>query len=190
MRPEPLREHRRGEILRRRLAVRAGDRDDVDLRSPSSLVRCQVEQRSAGVRDNDRGLACRPSLDERGDGAVRERLLDEGVTVDALAAEGDEQRTVRDEPAVGRDRPDADIPAEQPATDRRRDVRERARDQLGTSRSASSSSAATTRSSNAIVRSASSWYGSWPFPAITTTSPARARETADRIAVRRSGSIS
>src|SRR5207237_4094055 len=43
-----------------------------------------------------------------------------------------------------------------------------------------SSSAATARSSNGITLSANSWPVSWPFPAITTASPARACPTPSR----------
>src|SRR4029079_10872864 len=53
-----------------------------------------------------------------------------------------------------------------------------------------SASRATSRSSNGIVPSANCFPCSWPFPAITTTSPSAASPIARAIALRRSGSTS
>src|SRR6185436_16903422 len=54
---------------------------------------------------------------------------------------------------------------------------------------AASALLASTASEKGVRAPLRSWYVSWPLPAISTTSPGRAAETASRIATRRSFSI-
>jgi hypothetical protein len=158
-----LRQDRRRQVLRRRLAVGAGDRDDAPVPCAFALVGREREQRAPGVRDDDgRRLGdgrVRP-LDEEGSSTGVDRRAEEPVSVAALAAQGDEERTRRHVAAIGGDRSDRRVAVLEAATDGLGDLGEWPLDHGATLPTARISSAATARSSNAIVRSASSWYGS------------------------------
>ena len=137
--------------------------------------------------------SARPGDAARDDGAVDDArrvapasnaALDEVVAV-ARVAQRDEARAAVEPPRVERPRVDAraGVTVDAPAAPRARSPPRSAR-----SRHASSSSRATTRSSNGTVTPLAVWPVSWPLPAITTTSPARASRSAWRIAARRSSS--
>ena len=109
----PGREELRNDFLRRRLARAAGDGDHPRARSPPDVA-CQVLQAARRVVHFDDGwpaggpVACRPwhlagSLDEGPARAARQRLRDEAMTVEALAANGDEEVPVARRPRVDRD---------------------------------------------------------------------------------------
>src|SRR5262245_24462770 len=115
---------------------------------------------------------------------LRERRVDELVAV-AHTVQRDEagarlEHTRVEGPAPGHG---LWVPAHDTTASARRDVGGRQ-----VHAPASNSSRATTRSSKGVVVPPAVWPRSWPLPAISTTSPARATASASRIAVRRSSS--
>src|SRR3954452_3106943 len=96
--------------------------------------------------------------------------------------------------ALGAVLPDrlTDVVGAQPANEQRRaDERQQEGDAAGDEEGLhrfSSASRATARSSNGVTTPSRSWPVSWPLPAITTTSPGCAVDTAMAMAAARSGS--
>ena len=106
-RRQELRRH----FLRRRLAGAAGDRDDTGAGPPPHLPGQRLQRagrvvdphqhRRAGVRRR----TTERLLHDRGGGPLLERLGDEGVAVEPVAADGDEQVSRLDRPRVDGDAP-------------------------------------------------------------------------------------
>jgi hypothetical protein len=93
------------QIGRRRLAARARDPGDRQVRGrvPAELGRERRERRAGVVDDGERHRDVELPLGDDRDRAVRDRLLDPVVAVDAGAADADEQRARPDAPGVDRE---------------------------------------------------------------------------------------
>src|SRR5204862_8347216 len=162
---------RRQDVLRRRLAGRAGDPDDARARPVPNE---RAERRHRGER---------LLRDERRGRASSQRLL----AVVGPAPDRHEQVAGLDAARIDLDALDH-VVARVERTERWKLVDAKLDHAVAPSRR--SASRATSRSSNGIVRSANSWPCSWPLPAIRTTSPSPASEIACSIAVDRSDSTS
>ncbi len=116
---------RRDHLLDRRLAVGAGDRDERNVKA-SAPMRSESPERKARVVHHDerqfliRSLRPRVVRDHRRGGAAFFRGLDEPAPIEALAAQGDEQRTASERAAVGRHGVEADILTDEARPDRGR----------------------------------------------------------------------
>src|SRR5438046_539146 len=162
---------RRENVLRRRLAHRAGDADHTCIAAVAHRRRDPRQRRERIVGNESRR------------GAALERLVDEL----RAAADRDEQVAGDDSPGIDLDAGElvlARAPLSEPGENR-----DWQSDHAGVFRFRSAARA-TSRSSNGMVRSANSWPCSCPLPAITTTSPAAADSIARSIAARRSSSTS
>ena len=118
MRAQDRREH----FLDRRLAVAADDGDDRK-REPRAPVRRQHAEGAQRIRHGDEIARerIRPvERDERGDGALLPRGVDEIVPVEALALERDEEIARRERARVGGDPREAHVRAQQAAFHRAR----------------------------------------------------------------------
>ena len=186
-----------GQVLGDGLSRRARDPDDLGVLEAAPCLAGEIAECRQWVADAHDGRLCRVrrrrgQLDgtrDQGDRrTAQERVGHELVPV--------ARRLQRDEARAGRE--DARVDGE-----RRRDHPAGAGDQLPAGRAGDlgrgqlhlpsrarrpSSSRATTRSSNGSVMPAAVWPVSCPFPAMTTTSPARASSSARRMAARRSSS--
>ena len=142
-----------GEHLHRGLAVAAGEGHD-HCRAILLHAGGELAERLLGVGAEDarqRGLDV--AVQQQGRGAGRFGLRHQGVGVEMLAAQGDEQRAGRQRAGVGADRLDADVRAEVTALDPGGDLRQRDRPHAFDS----SKERATARSSKANLRPATSW---------------------------------
>ena len=153
-----MRQAERGEdVLRRRLAGRAGDPDDAGARAVADRAR---DRRERGVRVVG---------DERRGGAARERVRDE---VGAARRRRDEEVALLDPARVDLQRRSPRPPTAGRAAGRAARRRTARAGSRARRRRAAAPRASTSRSSNGILPVASSCSGSAPRPAITTTSPA------------------
>src|SRR5436305_5365846 len=116
---------------------------------------------------------------DRAPGAGGERRIDELVTVMDGARHGDEQVARADFAAVEGHACDLERRARRPAG--------RSRDLVGGPEAQAAHSRATSASSNGSTLSPITWPVSWPLPATSTISPARAMRIASAIASRRPG---
>ena len=169
------RQHRGGHVLRAGLAVRAGDRRP---RSPTSGARSAAASRSSASpverprRAGPVDAGARRGTSDRGR-AARERILDEARPVGRARPGG--RRTARPGHDVASRSPramtSASAPTRRPPTSRATSDSGRGITPAPPARGAPRGRPPGRRTST--VRSAISWAGSWPLPAITTTSPGR-----------------
>ena len=175
-------------------------RDDGKRGRPAHVAR-EVGEALRGVRHPHQGKAdgrLRVALDEGGAGAPPRGLGEEVVPVEPRAPDRHEESARRDRPRVDRDPGEGDLARHGGRRASRRCRRARPRGggpPAAPPRSPlppaparrARTSRATWRSSKGTVRSRTTWYASWPLPAITTTTPSRPISSARAMASRRSG---
>ncbi len=185
-------EERRRHVLRRGLAGAARDRHDARPRLPPHPPR-QALQRAGAVGHHDqrpagdrvlRQVAHRAAHHDAPHAPAAERRLDEVVAVEPVAANRDEEVAGLQRPRVDRD---AGTPAPRRLT-RHEPAAGHGLDDVGGGRASWRPPLASpprrvlrqrlARHRHVVERDLASpitWYFSWPFPAISTTSSARAR---------------
>ena len=184
-------EHRGDHLLRRRLAVGAGDRDHRDGEA-LTVVRGDVTEGSRRILHEDERHASR---DRIGDvvhetrGPATRRFRHEVVAVEPMALDGEECLADTERTGIDGDATDGhrEVPDDERALSRANDVL----DGEGRHRQPAirwRTWRATSRSSKGSTSAPMIWYVSCPLPAITTVSPERAQSSAAPMAVRRSTS--
>src|SRR5258706_2489617 len=139
-----------------------------------------------GVVDNDHGqriFAAVARIDQRSHRAGIPRLGEKRMRVEAIAAQGDEEVALRDRARVGRHAAEARFRATHATLEHLRELG----DVHHAAPLRTSAARAVSASENGSRRPRISWYASWPFPAISTTSACAAPAMASSIAVARAG---
>ena len=178
-------QNRRQHFLDRGLAVGAGDAN-AQRRQAERPAGGQPAQGQAGVLYLDQAGAGQVKIRAHQRGrALGDNLGDEVVGVEAFALQGDEQIAGTGLAAIGHYAQDVAVRAAQSAPGQFGGLQQR---HHARSPQAVSASSATRKSENGRLTPAMSWYSSWPLPATSTTSPARAWPTAQWMAASRSTS--